>query len=102
MGAHMKAAGLQEKWKQHVESYRNGGLTKTDYCKTHKIGYHQFGYWLKKFNAKTALVPIRLKTPTETEPTVLCSLHFKQGVCLKIHDLKSLGVILGMLGSHAV
>ena len=98
----MEASDLQEKWKQHVESYRKGGLNKTNYCKMHNIGYHQFNYWLNKFNTKTALVPIRVRTPTEVEPTVLCSLHFKQGVCLKIHDLKSLGVILGMLGSHAV
>ena len=92
----------QEKWKQHVESYRNGSLTKKNYCKVHKIGYHAFSYWLNKFRANTNLIAIRLKTPTEVEPTVLCTLEFKQGVFLKVHDLKTLGVILGMLGSHAV
>ncbi len=92
----------QEKWKQHVASYKNGELTKTNYCKTHKIGYHQFGYWLKKFKSHTQLVPIRAKAPVEIESAVLCTLQFKQGRCLKIHDLKSLSVILGMLGSDAV
>ena len=98
----MKRSYDQEKWKNHVESYRNGGLTKTNYCKTHKIGYHQFGYWLKKFKTNTQLVPVRVKAPVEVEPIVLCSLHFKRSICLKVHDLKSLGVILGMLGSDAV
>ncbi len=98
----MKRSYDQEKWKNHVESYKNGGLSKTNYCKVHKIGYHQFGYWLKKFKTNTHLVPIRVKALVEVEPTVLCTLQFKQGAWLKVHDLKTLGAILGMLGSDAI
>jgi len=99
----MKRPHDQEKWKNHVESYKNGGLSKTNYCKIHKIGYHQFSYWIKKFKANPPLIPIRIKAPIEVEPAVLCTLQFKQGAWLKIYDLKTLGTILGMLGAcHAV
>lgn len=98
----MEASDLQEKWKQHVASYRNSGSTKSNYCKMHKIGYHQFGYWLKKFNSNTDLVPIRLKAPVAVEPAVLCTLEFKRGIFLKVHDLRTLDVIFGILGSNAV
>lgn len=96
----------QTEWQQHVAAYRNGKLSRAAYCKIHNIGYHQFGYWIKKFKAQTNLIPIRIKQQpseelSETASTVLCTLQLKQKVILKIHDLKALTVVLGLY-SNAV
>ncbi len=110
----MNARGLnyQAYWKQHVDAYRNGSLTKKNYCKAHKLKYHQFGYWLKKFKTGQDLVPIRIKpvikntarftsTGSADQPVVLCTLQLKHGL-LQVHDANTLRVILNVLGSNAV
>jgi hypothetical protein len=103
-----KGLKYQAYWKQHVDAYRHGALTKEQYCKTHQLKYHRFGYWLQKFKLNADLVPIKVKPVTRATVVsgeasdVLCTLRLQQGMCLQIHDVKGLSAILSLVGSHAV
>ncbi len=37
-----------EHWQQHVEHWRDSGLSGVAFCKQHELSYHQFTYWRRK------------------------------------------------------
>jgi len=48
---------LEEKrraWQQHIQSWRQSGLTQIGYCRRHDLKFHSFVYWRDKFIPKTA------------------------------------------------
>lgn len=82
-------------WKHHAKACETSGLTRTAYCRLHKLNYHRFGYWLHKWAQQALpLIPVTVKADT---PTLLCSLRLNHQHTLYIHDQKALAFILEIL-----
>tara|TARA_R110001583_G_scaffold92911_2_gene235628 strand:+ start:194 stop:493 length:300 start_codon:yes stop_codon:yes gene_type:complete len=55
-----------EQWQQHLNLWRESGLSQTAFCQQHNIAAHNFQYWRKRLSPKTdsantknkALIPI--------------------------------------------
>src|SRR6266568_3040629 len=78
-------------WKKHIGLLKESGLTRADYCRLHKVNYHQFGYWLgKKPHKNKELIAINLThskvTSVAEVPIILCTLTLGNGRALQIHD----------------
>jgi len=92
-------------WKEHVKSQRESGLSKVAYCRKHQLNYDQFGYWDQKSRQQTVssgLLPVKLSrssSPTTNSQTpALCTLMFKNGHALQIHDKSVLSMLLSVWG----
>ncbi len=54
-------------WKLHVETLKQSGLTRAEYCRQHNLSYHTLTYWQRKLSTKqaksneTTLVPVPFK-----------------------------------------
>ncbi len=84
-------------WQHHYELQKSSGLSRTDYCRQHDLNYDRFGYWINKWkhNHSDQLISVKLKpTRDPVEQSLLCTLDFKNGHYLKIHDEKALAIIL--------
>lgn len=84
-------------WRQHYESQKSSGLSRTAYCRQYDLNYDRFGYWISKWNHSHSdkLVSVKLKAvTTATLETTLCTLNLKNGYSLRIHDAQALVVIL--------
>ena len=84
-------------WRQHYESQKSSGLSRTTYCRQYDLNYDRFGYWISKWNHSHGdkLVSVKLKTALTPAPdAILCTLDLKNGYSLRIHDTKALIVIL--------
>lgn len=90
-------------WKEHAKRQRESGLSRVAYCRKYQLSYDQFGYWVQKWRQQSAparLLPINLSNlPTtisipKTQP--LCTLTFKNGHELKIHDKSVLPMLLSL------
>ncbi len=57
-----------EIWQQHIDNWKDSGLSQTEYCKQHKIKLHNLQYWRKRLSACTkksrALIPVTIKRST--------------------------------------
>lgn len=57
-------AGLTERrafWAEHVQAWRNSGMTQVTYCEHHKINTKSFGCWFRSRaleNQTLTMVPI--------------------------------------------
>ena len=40
---------LRRYWKEQIESWREGGLSQSEFCRRHSLKYHRFLYWRKRF-----------------------------------------------------
>lgn len=54
-------------WKVHVETLKQSGQSRAEYCRQHKLSYHTFTYWQRKLSIRptiqeTTLVPVPFKT----------------------------------------
>jgi hypothetical protein len=62
-------------WRQHIEGWRNSGLTQQAYCRENQLSYPSFGYWLKRFRARAnavsdvSLVPVCISTSSMNTPS---------------------------------
>ena len=90
-------------WKAHAKSQRESGLSRMGYCRQHNISYDQFSYWERRWKQQTSpsrLLPIKInKTPElAVSPGLetLCTLAFKNGHELKIHDKTVLSMLLSL------
>ena len=45
-----KQSTLKEKWQQHLQSWRDSGLSQSAWCRQHDIKPNQFWYWRKKLD----------------------------------------------------
>ena len=96
-----EAIAKEEFWKEHTERQKASGLSRKDYCLEHQLSYKQFGYWERKKQRQLAssdLMPVAVQRPelimnnTRGETTV-CTLVFKNGYELKIHDKAVLALL---------
>lgn len=98
-------------WKKHVAAFPESGLTKAAYCRKNAINYALFFYWVKKISSPqkikkisgnnndtaimTPLLPVQLKQESDNiQYDIHCSISFKNGSLLHIHDQQSLLIIL--------
>ena len=51
-------------WLEHVERWRQGGMTKTGYCAANSLSLHSFRYWLRKSRSS-------LDTSPAAQPSVV-------------------------------
>ena len=51
-------------WQQHIDSWKNSGLSQQNYCKQNELTFSSFGYWrgrLKKNQAASGkLIPVSI------------------------------------------
>jgi hypothetical protein len=94
-------------WSDHLVMQKKSGLSMTAYCREHQLNYDRFYYWVRKEKQPgLQLIPIELK-PVEPiaksvsapsrMPTVLCTLTFRAGSVLQVHDKEALPLILSAL-----
>lgn len=96
-------------WQKHLSALTASGLTRMNYCKEYHVNYHRFGYWKRlllanqsKTQAKQTtikplpLVPISVRVEEQGNEVKigLCSLHFKNGIVLRIYEERVLSLIL--------
>ncbi len=85
-------------WRRHVELHQSSGLTRKKYCRLNNVNYDRFGYWLGKFTRQSSLVAIKLKAENiPLKQATLCTLNFRDGRTLPIHDQQALSYILEKL-----
>ncbi len=74
-------------WKHHIESWRETGLSQTEYCRQNNLKHHQLVYWKKRFlKIKTDVSFVALKfedlldrpaPPERASLSVVINNHFK-------------------------
>jgi hypothetical protein len=86
-------------WRRHAELYQSSGLTRKKYCQMNNVNYDRFGYWLSKITRhSSSLVAIKLKAESAPlKQITLCTLNFRDGRTLQIHDQQALSYILEKL-----
>lgn len=95
----------EQYWKEHVARQKASGLSITVYCRQHELNYDRFYYWMKKEKrCAPRLIPIEIKSAATKnistlamEPPVLCTLTFKGGSVLEIHDKSAIPLVLSVL-----
>ena len=58
---------LKEKWQQHLQSWRDSGLSQSAWCRQHDIKPNQFWYWRKKLD--DASQPVNSITHKKSKPS---------------------------------
>jgi hypothetical protein len=56
-------------WLEHVDRWRQSGMTKTGYCAANGLSLHSFRYWLRKSRSSMDTVPV-------AQPSVMVALPF--------------------------
>lgn len=65
-------------WRQHIEGWRQSGLSQQDYCQSNDIALATFGYWRRKLKKSEADKPrfypliVSAQAPSET---TACTTH---------------------------
>ena len=44
-----------ERWLEHLDAWKQSGLTQADYCRMNELIIHQFWYWKNKLKGKDSL-----------------------------------------------
>lgn len=105
---------IEEKsyWIKHVDAYRRGNFaSKAAYCSKFGVCYHRFLYWCQKIIKELAnkgglqrdalFMPIKVvpqELPVTSPASLLCTLEFKQGHKLNIHNESVLEKLINLLG----
>lgn len=94
-------------WCEHIKLKMSSMLSRASYCRKHGLNYDQFGYWeqkLKLDSQSSNLLPIKLISTKQEEIipqksiATLCTLAFKSGNVLTVHDKSVIPALLSMLG----
>lgn len=65
--------------KQHLELWKNSGLSKADYCRQQGISYQQFLYHFKQLKRKASGGFVELPLHTHTRNTSPIEFHLANG-----------------------
>jgi hypothetical protein len=93
------SSGKEDFWKQHAVLQKGSGLSRAEYCRKNQLNYACFRYWLckwRKISPKLISVTLTSAAAVTTEP-LLCTLTFKRGRTLRIHDKSIIPLILSSL-----
>ena len=69
-------------WHHHINQWRSSGFTQKAYCQAHQLSYANFGYWLKRFRARTSMDDLQL-VPVQINPTITTqsNIYLQLSVC---------------------
>jgi len=83
-------------WESQIESQKKSQLSKSAYCRANHISYFRFNYWEKRLKKSChPLIPIKIKPAINSSKNKpICSIIFKNGNDLHIHDKEALILIL--------
>lgn len=88
----------EDYWLQHITVQNKSKLSKAEYCRKHNLVVHQYYYGEQKLNARAInLIPVKLEQPIKSEQPI-CSMVFKNGIQLKIHDASILPMLISAVG----
>ncbi|MGD8914181.1 MAG: hypothetical protein PVJ68_15775 [Candidatus Thiodiazotropha sp.] len=96
---------LSHQWRQHIEDWRNSGLTQQAFCRDRNLSYHKFHYWRKKLAdtpvakkrpRSSALVPVTYQAPS---PDNGLSVHLPSGISLRGIASDNLALVKQLLAS---
>lgn len=90
-------------WHEQIKLKEASGLSRAAYCRQHDLICSRFAYWEKKLMTQTQATPqllaVKLHSSAQTitqQVKTLCSLVFKNGHELKIHDQDVLPLLLSL------
>ncbi len=90
-------ADLGQYWLEQIKLQQESGLSRASYCRKHNLVCSRFLYWEKKLKqTATTLLPVTLN-PGIVKSDALCTLAFKNGSELKIHDSAALATLISIL-----
>jgi hypothetical protein len=90
-------------WDRHIKAQRASGISRAAYCRINHVHYDRLTYWFKNnkkaYQTNASVIPIRLKPEVRHESNtdgtkVLCTLIFKNGVTISIHDKDALCLLI--------
>ncbi len=88
-------------WQEHVHLKQKSKLSRAEYCRKYDLHYGQLEYWESKLcPQKPVLLPIKLaidNTSCCKSQTTLCTLAFKNGNVLTVHDKSIVPLLLSAL-----
>lgn len=90
----------EEFYHRHIKLKTESGLSRAQYCKRHKLNYRMFGYYERMLPSTNDFLPIQLVTDNEeilNKPQILCSIIFKNGNELKVHNSSVLPTLISLL-----
>ena len=89
---------LSERWQNHIEAWKNSGLSQADYCRQHGINANTFSgrYCLYKSQSSSpaSLIPVQIKPSIPPADIVL---HHNKGHRLEIPSSQSVQWIAELL-----
>ena len=94
----------EEFYRKHIKLKVESGLPRIEYCKLHGLSYREFGHYERTLSFAGDFLPIQLAHTEElmTKPQILnpilCSIVFKNGAELKVHDAVVLPTLISLLG----
>jgi hypothetical protein len=71
---------VKPNWRAVFDQFRNSGLSKADFCRTHKISLSSFSYYSKLHSQEQQLLPVLQSSSS------FISVRDKQEFRLKIND----------------
>jgi len=87
----------EQLWQEHIKLKQQSGLSRAAYCRLHNLVCSRFTYWENKLSQPLSkLLPVRL-VQSSAKQHVLCSLMFKNGNELRIHDPAILPTLISSL-----
>ena len=90
-------------WSEQIKLKKASGLSRSAYCRQHNLICSRFAYWENKLMSQSQPTPqllaVKLHSNTQTisQPAkTLCSLDFKNGYKLNIHDQTVIPLLLSL------
>ncbi len=60
-------------WEKHINTWKQDGMSKKEYCQSHNLNPHTFSYWIGQLKvqkkAETGLVPVSFTPPKLADDT---------------------------------
>ena len=97
-------SSLEQYWHEQIKLQHESGLSRAAYCRQHNLIESRLCYWGKKLSTQnqqtTQFLAVKLSPSIHSIPqtsNTLCSLEFKSGHQLKIHDQAVLPLLFSIL-----
>ena len=100
-----QTSAMEQYWQEQIKLQHESGLSRASYCRQHNLIESRLCYWDKKlsFQNKPAaqFVAVKLSpsslSASQIANNILCSLEFKNGHRLNIHDQAVLPILFTLL-----
>lgn len=89
-------------WKEQSKLQRLSSLSRAEYCRQNQLSSSKLDYWERKWRRQgSGIGLLRVKineASTNASVSSICTLRFKNGHELKIHDQSILPMLLSLWG----